>query len=104
MQICGVLQQKNFEQNQNHQDQMPQEYPLNFQSYKSKQVQTLISSQNTGSENHVSSTTVSGPLGLRLNATVTIEDVRTTLLTDDSLLHDCRTFTVPFTAGSISST
>ena len=41
--------------------------------------------------------------GVLLNVTADMEDVTTTLLMDGNFVHDVRTFTVPFTAGSISS-
>lgn len=64
---------------------------------------TLISSQNAGSENQVSSTRTSGPLGFRFITTAAIEDVTTTRLRDVTLAHDLRTLSVPSTAGFISS-
>lgn len=67
------------------------------------QVRTLASSQNTESENQVSSTTTSWPVGFRLYRTAAVDDVTTTRLTDATLLHDVRTLTVPLTAGSITS-
>jgi len=73
---------------------------LNF----SKKAQTSNSLQKSGSENHVSSTTVSGVFGLPVNATAEIEEVKTTRFTDDDFAHDLRTLRVPFTAGSINST
>ena len=59
--------------------------------------------QSSGSENQVSSTTTSGVLGLPLYATATIEDVKTTRLTDGAFAHELRTLSDPFTAGSSSS-
>ena len=60
--------------------------------------------QYCGLENQVSSTTTSGSRGWPVNRTAAVEDVKTTLLTEESLLHALRTFSVPFTAGSITST
>ena len=68
-----------------------------------KIAQTFNSLQNSGSENHVSSTTTSGVLGLPLNSTAQIDDVKTTHFTDGDFAHDWRTLRVPFTAGSINS-
>lgn len=67
------------------------------------QERTLVSSQKTGSENQVSSTTTSWLVGFRLYRTAAVDDVNTTRLTDATLLHDVRTLTVPVTAGSITS-
>lgn len=60
--------------------------------------------QNSGLENQVSSTKTSGARVIPVNRTAAIEDVRTTLLTVSALLQAFRTFSVPFTAGSITST
>lgn len=64
---------------------------------------TFESSQNTGSENQVSSTTTSGVRGFPLKETEAMEDVRITLFIEGVFVHDLRTLSVPFTAGSISS-
>lgn len=63
---------------------------------------TLCSSQYDGSENQLSSTTTPSFIS-RLYATVAIEDVKTTLLIDETLAQERSTFSVPFTAGSNSS-
>lgn len=64
---------------------------------------TLYSSQVTGSENQVSSTTTSGVRDLLLRITEAIEDVMITLLMVATFAHDLSRLTVPFTAGSINS-
>lgn len=64
---------------------------------------TFNSSQKSGSENHVSSTTTLEVKGLPLYKTAPMEDVKTTLLIVGNFVHDLRTLSVPFTAGSISS-
>jgi len=69
----------------------------------SKIAQTSNSLQTSGSENHVSSSTVSGVFGLPFNATADTEEVKTTRFTDGDFAHDLRTLRVPFTAGSINS-
>ena len=81
---------------------------IGFRFFISKEIwakiaQTSNSLQTSGSENHVSSTTTWGVLGLRLNATAEIEEVKTTRLTDGDFAHDLRTLRVPFTAGSSNS-
>ena len=64
---------------------------------------TLFLRQKSGSENHVSSTTISGLSALSLKLTAAIDDVITTLLTDEAFTQDLRTLSVPLTAGSTSS-
>lgn len=64
---------------------------------------TFDFSQKSGSENHVSSIITSGARGFPLNATAAMDDVMTTLLIQGTLVHDLRTLSVPFNAGSISS-
>jgi hypothetical protein len=64
---------------------------------------TLLFTQKSGTENHVSSTTTSGLSALPLKLTETIDDVNTTLFTDEALAQDLRTLSVPLTAGSINS-
>lgn len=59
--------------------------------------------QNCGLENQVSSTTTSAARGTPVNRTAAVEDVNTTLVTEATLLHEFRTFSVPFIAGSSSS-
>lgn len=66
-------------------------------------IRTFVSSQNAGFENQVSSITTSGVRGLPLFITEAIEDVITTRLTDGTFVHDLRTLSVPFIAGSRSS-
>lgn len=63
---------------------------------------TFCSSQYDGSENQLSSTTTSSFNSL-FSETATIEDVITTLLTEEEFAHDRSTFSVPLTAGSSSS-
>ena len=65
---------------------------------------TFDSSQKAGSENQVSSTITSGVRVFPLNIVATMEDVTTTLLMEGTFVHDLRTLSVPFTAGSINST
>ena len=64
---------------------------------------TFDFSQKVGLEKEFSSSCTSGVRGFPLNATATIEDIITTLLTEEALQHELRFFIVPFTAGSISS-
>jgi len=59
--------------------------------------------QNSGSEYQLSSTTGLGFLGLSVNATAAIEEVKTTRLSVGEFTHDFRTLRVPFTAGSNNS-
>ena len=66
-------------------------------------IRTFDSSQTAGSTNHVSSTITSG-VRAPVDATEAMEDVTTTLFTDGTFMQDLRTLSVPFTAGSISST
>ena len=66
-------------------------------------IHTCSPLQKSGSVNQVSSTTTSGVLGFLLYATAAIEDVTTTLFTDEAFAHEPRTLSVPFTAGSINS-
>ena len=67
-------------------------------------IHTFDSSQKAGSENQVSSTITSGVRVFPLNIAATMEDVTTTLLIEGTFVHDLRTLSVPFTAGSINST
>ena len=67
-------------------------------------IHTFDSSQKAGSENQVSSTITSGVRVFPLNIVATMEDVTTTLLMEGTFVHDLRTLSVPFTAGSINST
>lgn len=63
----------------------------------------FFSSQSTGEENQVSSTTTSGFKGFPVTRTEAMEDVITTLLIDGTFAQDWRTLSVPFTAGSMRS-
>jgi hypothetical protein len=65
---------------------------------------TFAFSQSSGTENHFSSTTTPGDKGFSVNTTAAIDDVKTTLFTEEAFLQEARTFSVPFTAGSINST
>ena len=65
--------------------------------------QTFARSQNSASENHVSSTITSGVRGLPLKLTAAADDVTTTLLMEGNLTQEPKTLRVPFTAGSINS-
>lgn len=64
---------------------------------------TFSSSQTLGSEKVVSSSKTFGPKGKLGERSVAMDDVKMTLLTEDTLEHVSRTFIVPLTAGSISS-
>lgn len=64
---------------------------------------TFLSSQSSASEYQVSSATAPGVDMFLLQITEAVEEVMTTLLTDVDLVHDLRTFNVPLTAGSTSS-
>lgn len=66
-------------------------------------LQTSNSLQTSGFENHVSSATTWGVLGLSLYTTAAVEEVKTTRFTDGDFAHDLRTLRVPLTAGSINS-
>ena len=57
-------------------------------------------SQTCGTENQVSSTTVSGVRGVPVSRTAPIEDVKTTRFMLGNLAQDDSTFSVPFIAGS----
>lgn len=46
---------------------------------------------------------VSGVRGIPLKATAAIDEVKTTLLTEEVFKHELRTLIVPFTAGSSNS-
>ena len=64
---------------------------------------TFDDSQKTGSENHVSSTTTADVIGFPVAITVAMEDVKTTFFKEGDFVHDLKTLSVPFKAGSISS-
>lgn len=64
---------------------------------------TFVFSQKSGFEYQVSSTKVSSVRGFPVHRTAAKDDVRITLLMVDTLEHDLRTLSVPFTAGSIKS-
>jgi len=60
-------------------------------------------SQPSRVENQVSSTTVSLVKGLPVRNTAAVEEDKITLLMEDTFAQEFRTFSVPFTAGSIIS-
>nr|GMC79774.1 hypothetical protein EUGRSUZ_G03337 [Ipomoea batatas] len=68
-----------------------------------KLVYNVESHMRVRSENQVSSIITSGLTGFPVTIIVAIEDVITTRLTEDAFAHDLRTLSVPFNAGSTSS-
>nr|GMC90717.1 hypothetical protein EUGRSUZ_G03337 [Ipomoea batatas] len=71
---------------------------------RSWKVHTIALNENSSrSENQVSSIITSGLTGFPVTIIVAIEDVITTRLTEDAFAHDLRTLSVPFNAGSTSS-
>lgn len=65
---------------------------------------TFFSSAKLGSVKKVSSTTSFGPNLVSGARTAAMDDVKMTLLTEDTLVQVLRTLIVPLTAGSIIST
>ena len=67
---------------------------------------TFDSLHKSGSEKQVSSKIISDfiiVIASQLNTTAAKDDVKTTLFIEGDFVHDLRTFSVPSTAGSISS-